>query len=254
MHILLQRAGVPGPYLLVGFSLGGLNARVYAGLYPDEVTGAVLVDAAHEDEPRRAPKFMLGRALPRTLWHPLWLAAQIVRLVGVLRLTSPESYAEAEASLSRDARDSAEARPIVNAGTTNHPGKERTRDSAGGPGDGCRCGDGSRRHHSPRYARRSSTNRSTDWQQPLTVVRTTTRTNLEIRTISLESKHMSGGGTKSQGGMVCLIEENDFVSRIAKRSKFSQRPRRVPSGLTVKEIERIWTLPRWPPWLDTTQP
>jgi pimeloyl-ACP methyl ester carboxylesterase len=89
LHTLLQRAGIPGPYVLVGHSLGGLNARVYAGLYPGEVGGAVLVDAAHEDEPRRAPKFMLGRGLPPALWHPLWLTAQTLRLVGVLRLTSP---------------------------------------------------------------------------------------------------------------------------------------------------------------------
>jgi pimeloyl-ACP methyl ester carboxylesterase len=89
LHTLLRRAGVPGPYVLVGHSLGGLNARVYAGLYPGEVAGAVLVDAAHEDEPRRAPKFMLGLGLSRILWHPLWLTAQALRLVGVLRLTSP---------------------------------------------------------------------------------------------------------------------------------------------------------------------
>jgi pimeloyl-ACP methyl ester carboxylesterase len=89
LHTLLQRARVPGPYVLVGHSLGGLNARIYAGLYLGEVAGAVLVDAAHEDEPRRAPKFMLGRDLPRMLWHPLWLTAQAFRLVGVLRLTRP---------------------------------------------------------------------------------------------------------------------------------------------------------------------
>lgn len=29
LHTLLQRAGVPGPYVLVGASFGGLNVRVY---------------------------------------------------------------------------------------------------------------------------------------------------------------------------------------------------------------------------------
>src|SRR4051812_28359462 len=59
LHSLLTNAHIKGPYVLVGHSLGGLNARVYNGMFPDEVAGAVLVDAAHEDEPRRAPKFML---------------------------------------------------------------------------------------------------------------------------------------------------------------------------------------------------
>lgn len=97
LHTLLQHAGVPGPYVLVGHSLGGLNARVYTGLYPGEVAGAVLVDASHEDEPRRAPKFMLGRSMPRALWHPLWLVAQTLRVTGILRLTSPSVRMAADA-------------------------------------------------------------------------------------------------------------------------------------------------------------
>jgi pimeloyl-ACP methyl ester carboxylesterase len=89
LHELLHRAGIPAPYVLVGHSLGGLNARVYAGMYPADVAGVVLVDAAHEDEPRRAPRFMLGRTAPRFLWHPIWIAAQTARVVGLLRLVTP---------------------------------------------------------------------------------------------------------------------------------------------------------------------
>lgn len=50
LHTLLARAGVPGPYLLVGQSYGGLLARGFAAAYPREVSGMVLVDAAHEDQ------------------------------------------------------------------------------------------------------------------------------------------------------------------------------------------------------------
>jgi len=89
LNALLHRAGVPPPYILVGHSLGGLNARVYTGMYPAEVAGLVLVDAAHEDEPRRAPKFMLGKTAPSWLWHPIWIAAQLARRVGFVRLTAP---------------------------------------------------------------------------------------------------------------------------------------------------------------------
>lgn len=48
LHDLLTRAGVPGPYLLVGHSLGGLIARLFAIRFPDQVTGLVMVDSSHE--------------------------------------------------------------------------------------------------------------------------------------------------------------------------------------------------------------
>jgi pimeloyl-ACP methyl ester carboxylesterase len=50
LHTLLERAGIPAHYILVGASLGGLNARLYAHTYPSEVAGLVLVDAAHEEQ------------------------------------------------------------------------------------------------------------------------------------------------------------------------------------------------------------
>ena len=48
LHTLLETAGIPGPYVLVGHSFGGLLMRLYASTYPDEVVGLVLVDAFSE--------------------------------------------------------------------------------------------------------------------------------------------------------------------------------------------------------------
>lgn len=87
--MLLQRAGVPPPYVLAGASFGGLNSRVYAGLYPDGVAGLVLIDSADEDELRLAPKFYLGHTVPRFLWRPLHVAFKLAGFVGLIRLMNP---------------------------------------------------------------------------------------------------------------------------------------------------------------------
>lgn len=44
----LRVAGIPPPYVLVGASLGGLYVRIFAGMYPEDVSGIVLVDPTHD--------------------------------------------------------------------------------------------------------------------------------------------------------------------------------------------------------------
>ena len=48
LHTLLDRAGIAGPYVLVGHSFGGLLVRFYQATYPKDVVGMVLVDSSHE--------------------------------------------------------------------------------------------------------------------------------------------------------------------------------------------------------------
>jgi len=61
LHTLLANAGVPGPYVLVGHSFGGLNMRLFAYTYPQEVAGLVLVDSSHEDDPTAQQDILNGQ-------------------------------------------------------------------------------------------------------------------------------------------------------------------------------------------------
>jgi pimeloyl-ACP methyl ester carboxylesterase len=49
LRALLETAGEAAPYVLVGHSLGGLNVQLFARSHPDDVVGAVFVDAVHPD-------------------------------------------------------------------------------------------------------------------------------------------------------------------------------------------------------------
>lgn len=44
LKALLDAASIPGPYVIVGHSLGALNAQVFAAKYPTDVAGMVLLD------------------------------------------------------------------------------------------------------------------------------------------------------------------------------------------------------------------
>ena len=55
LHTALRNAGLPGPYVVVGASLGGPYATVFADTYRDDTAGLVLVDSVHPDQLRRLP-------------------------------------------------------------------------------------------------------------------------------------------------------------------------------------------------------
>src|SRR4051794_17244350 len=85
LHTLLNRAGIAGPYVLVGQSFGGLYVRMYAARYANEVVGMVLVDASHPDMWQRLPAEVTA-----TLTGPAWQATaiQLMARLGLFRLTN----------------------------------------------------------------------------------------------------------------------------------------------------------------------
>ncbi|MCI0694304.1 alpha/beta hydrolase [candidate division KSB1 bacterium] len=71
LHTALKKAGIKGPYVLVGQSVGALLVRIFASQHPEEVVGIVLVDGTHEDTQlningkiQRMRELSQGRAIP----------------------------------------------------------------------------------------------------------------------------------------------------------------------------------------------
>jgi pimeloyl-ACP methyl ester carboxylesterase len=84
LYTLLTNAGIEGPYVLVGHSLGGKNIRMFALQHPSQVAGMVLVDARSEyveeqTSQAEAQAFQQGIASQGTLYG-------VTRRLGLIRL------------------------------------------------------------------------------------------------------------------------------------------------------------------------
>lgn len=97
LHTLLANAGIEGPKVYVGHSYGGLIARIYSDLYPEDVAGVVLVDPG-------LPELRTDRMPAETLAHNasdrdfMQIAPWLARL-GIFRLVgSPSTLPEPQRS------------------------------------------------------------------------------------------------------------------------------------------------------------
>jgi pimeloyl-ACP methyl ester carboxylesterase len=97
LHTLLHNAGIAGPYVLVGHSVGGKNVRMFAMQYPDEVAGMVLVDARSEsvDSPTAAAAAPVTQQVTGSEWS-LYGA---LRRVGLVRLIGASQWGPPAMSL-----------------------------------------------------------------------------------------------------------------------------------------------------------
>lgn len=86
LDLLLNRARVSGPYLLVGHSMGGLFIREYAGLYPSKVAGLVALDPVAPGELKRLPAPAAAGYF--RLYRLVAIAPLLARL-GLLRIYNP---------------------------------------------------------------------------------------------------------------------------------------------------------------------
>jgi pimeloyl-ACP methyl ester carboxylesterase len=87
LHTLLANAGIPGPYVLVGWSYGGLYIQEYAGLYGDEVAGLVLIDSSYPDQWTSTPERRAQFKKVSLLFHlaPALSRMGVMRVIGLLQ-------------------------------------------------------------------------------------------------------------------------------------------------------------------------
>jgi len=86
LHALLAAARIPPPYVLVAEASAALDAQVYTGFYPADVSGLVLVDPAPAGLYERA--FRSARQIPEFVRHTQSMSAEVWAGIGLWRLAA----------------------------------------------------------------------------------------------------------------------------------------------------------------------
>ena len=82
LHALLVRANVPGPFVLVGHSSGAQYVRIFAGRYPEQVAGMVLLDG----QPAEAFEGLPSYPLFYRVFHRIFAVLPTLARLGVGRV------------------------------------------------------------------------------------------------------------------------------------------------------------------------
>ena len=89
LHLLLDRAHVPGPFVLVGHSSGAQYVRIFAGRYPEQVAGMVLLDG----QPAEAFEGLPSYPMFYRVFHRIFAVLPTLARLGVGRVVV-QPYAE----------------------------------------------------------------------------------------------------------------------------------------------------------------
>jgi pimeloyl-ACP methyl ester carboxylesterase len=85
LHALLQQAGVHGPLVLMGHSMGGIFIRAYTKHYPQDVAGLIFVDGATPmQEDHGSAELRAALSHPKYVYYPyvLFAALGLQRVAG----------------------------------------------------------------------------------------------------------------------------------------------------------------------------
>lgn len=101
LHQLLEQQNLHPPYVLVGHSLGGLYANLYAREFPQDVAGVVLVDPTH---PQQFKRLREQGVEPNKF---------IMKLLGIYKFFNPTKHSEV-ATMEETGRQVQQAGPFPN--------------------------------------------------------------------------------------------------------------------------------------------
>lgn len=86
LYAALNGAGIEGPYIMVGHSLGGVYVRDFALQHPEQIAGIVLVDSSHDNQRLRMPEELRVRQEGAFKWmRRLAPICTAITLVGIPR-------------------------------------------------------------------------------------------------------------------------------------------------------------------------